>query len=910
MKKYLLIIIALTYAIVSQGQIYNPVSWSYDSKHIDGDNYELTFVANIEDGWTVYSQYLESDDGPVATTFEYDAGDHYALNGKTEEDKLNRKEGFDKIFQMNVTKFAKKAIFRQKIKVSDYSKPVAGYLTFMTCDATKCLPPTDVDFEFKIAKQAAPAKKVESGIGIVEERVTTKPTAPKADKVITVESNNGDKAVDIQISQPKIVSRSTPTASTTTKKEAKPAPKKEIKKATETVKAAVKNNDILKPVTWDIDVKKTGADYTAVWTANIDKGWTIYSQHTSDDGPVPTSFNFDPSDQYELDGTTQEEGKRKEGYDKLFDTNVIKFVKGPVTFTQKIKSSDPTSPITGYLTFMTCDDARCLPPTDVDYVIFPGEARGLIGNEASNFIETLVPTSTGQAPSTGGENLAALDGLYPGLAANVDLSNPQGNCSVKQEETPKGFFGIFILGFLGGLLALLTPCVFPMIPLTVSFFTKSSDSKSKGLSNAVLYGAFILGVYLLLSMPFHLLDTISPDILNEISTNVYLNIAFFAIFLFFAFSFFGYYEITLPESWTNKSSSAEGAGGVLGIFFMALTLALVSFSCTGPILGSLLAGALSSDGGAWQLTAGMGGFGLALALPFALFAAFPGMMNSLPSSGGWLNTVKVVLGFIELALAFKFLSNADLVSHWGLLKIEVFLGIWILCFLGLGIYLLGFLKFPHDSPLKKLSPLRGILGVLSIAFAGYMATGFMFDKEANSLKSLTLLSGLAPPSCYSIWNPCDCPSNLQCFKDLDEGLAFAKENNKPILIDFTGYACVNCRKMEEHVWPKKEVYNVIDKNYVLISLYVDDRKKLEESHEVPRVSGDGNRKLRTYGNKWAYFQTKYFGNNSQPYYALVSPDLELLTSPVGYTPDANEYKQFLECGVETFNSKNNRLGSK
>lgn len=306
----------------------------------------------------------------------------------------------------------------------------------------------------------------------------------------------------------------------------------------------------------------------------------------------------------------------------------------------------------------------------------------------------------------------------------------------------------FWAGILGGLLALLTPCVFPMIPLTVSFFTKKSDdgsNSSKGISKALLYGFFILAVYLILSVPFHLLDSVNPDILNEISTNVWLNVIFFIIFIFFAFSFFGYYELTLPASWTNKTTQGESVGGILGIFFMALTLAIVSFSCTGPILGSLLAGSLSADGGAWQLTAGMGGFGVALGLPFALFAMFPNMMNSLPKSGGWLNTTKVILGFLELALAFKFLSNADLVKHWGILKIEVFLGLWIIIFAGLALYLLGKIKFPHDSPIKKLSFFRISSGILVAAFVIYLASGFRVNKETNTFTSLTLLSGLAPP---------------------------------------------------------------------------------------------------------------------------------------------------------------------
>ncbi|MGE5944842.1 MAG: protein-disulfide reductase DsbD family protein, partial [Flavobacteriales bacterium] len=429
---------------------------------------------------------------------------------------------------------------------------------------------------------------------------------------------------------------------------------------------------------------------------------------------------------------------------------------------------------------------------------------------------------------------------------------------------------------------------------------KSGANKSAGVSKAILYGFFILAVYLILSIPFHLLDSINPDILNDISTNVTLNIIFFLVFVFFAFSFFGYYELTIPASWTNKTSKGENVGGVLGIFFMALTLALVSFSCTGPILGSLLAGSLTADGGAWQLTAGMGGFGLALGLPFALFAMFPNMMNALPKSGGWLNTSKVVLGFFELALAFKFLSNADLVQHWGLLKIEVFLGLWIIIFAGLALYAFGKIKFPHDSPLKKLSFSRIASGILVASFVLYLASGFRVNKETNTFTPLTLLSGLAPPVGYSFLYPNDCPNNLDCFKDLKEGMAYAQKANKPIMLDFTGYACVNCRKMEEHVWPIKKIDDYLRNEYVLISLYVDDKKDLPEDQQilVNRING-GTRKLENYGHKWANFQTQFFQTNSQPYYVLLSPDgKQILNSPVGYTPDEDDYAQFLQCGLD------------
>ncbi|MGB0789702.1 MAG: protein-disulfide reductase DsbD family protein, partial [Marinirhabdus sp.] len=445
--------------------------------------------------------------------------------------------------------------------------------------------------------------------------------------------------------------------------------------------------------------------------------------------------------------------------------------------------------------------------------------------------------------------------------------------------------------------------VFPMIPLTVSFFTKSAQDRKTGLFNAILYGLSIFIIYLLLSLPFHLLDSLAPEILNNISTNVTLNVIFFLIFLAFAFSFFGYYEITLPSSWSSKmDNKATSVGGIVGIFFMALTLAIVSFSCTGPILGSLLGGSLTSDGGAVQLTFGMGGFGLALALPFALFALFPNWLNGLPKSGGWLNTVKVVLGFAELALAFKFLSNADLVEHWGILKREVFIIIWILCALGMALYLFGVLRFPHDGPRKKRPPVGNIaVGVASFAFMLYLVPGLTNSSYAN----LKLLSGFAPPLFYSLYDKgTGAPLGLTAYKDFDEGLAVAKASGKPIMIDFTGWACVNCRKMEEHVWSRDDIFATINEEYVLISLYVDDRRDLEQTEQFnySRPQG-GTKKIKTVGDKWATFQTLNFKNNSQPYYVLMAPNLNLLNKPIGYTPDANEYLFWLKQGVENFKKK-------
>lgn len=661
--------------------------------------------------------------------------------------------------------------------------------------------------------------------------------------------------------------------------------------------ALLPSDGFLDPVKWaGAWAPINGDTFQLTLTATLETGWTIYSQHTDDNGPVPTEIGFDQEPHFTAVGEVTEDGYKKEGPDPLFNNVVvIKYTKSPVTFTQKFVVTDTKKPINGYVLFMTCDDKQCLPPNELPILIQPATGKVMVGEEADQDAVAAISSE---------DSNDYFEEVY-----GVGVPNPKeplGTCGESTEIKKAGFWQIFVLGFFGGLLALLTPCVFPMIPLTVSFFTKGSENRRKGIINAILYGLSIFGIYLLLSIPFHIMDSVNSDILNQIATNVWLNILFFVVFLVFAISFFGFFEITLPSSWVNKSSTAENIGGFLGIFFMALTLALVSFSCTGPILGSLLAGALTSNGGAWQLTTGMGGFGLALALPFGLFAAFPGWMNSLPKSGGWLNTVKVVLGFLELGLAFKFLSNADLVKSWGLLKIEPFLIIWMVISLGLALYLFGIIKFPHDSKLKKLSVGRLSLGALAVAFTIYLGLGFRYNDEVGSYEPLKLLSGLAPPVCYSIWNPCDCPQGLSCFKNYEDGLAYAKEQNKPIMIDFTGYACVNCRKMEEHVWPLPKVYNRIKNDYVLISLYVDDKKALPEAQQktLNKVYG-GTRTLKNYGDKWQHFQ-EYFGANAQPYYVLLSPEEELLASPVGYTPDENEFSSFLDCGLNAFS----RLGEK
>ena len=654
------------------------------------------------------------------------------------------------------------------------------------------------------------------------------------------------------------------------------------------------NSQILEPVKWNFEKNQISENqYELVFIADIDPNWAIYSKTVDEGGPIPTTFYFTESSNYKLISEVVEDSiNMVTQNDLVFDMVVSKFYNQAI-FRQKVEIINYDNPVLGGFEFMTCDDTQCLAPEIIDFKF--------------NLSNKVLESDVKETVSINQENLQInILNLYGFLPSDINKTEVKcidsGSNSSTISSPTRTLYSIFGLGFIGGLLALLTPCVFPMIPLTVSFFTKKNEGQNS-YTNAILYGVFIVLVYLILSIPFHLLDSVNPDILNDISTNIYLNISFFVIFLVFAFSFFGYYELTLPSSWVDSSSKSESIGGVIGIFFMALTLAIVSFSCTGPILGSLLAGSISNDSAAWELTAGMGGFGLALGLPFALFAMFPNMLESLPKSGGWLNTIKVSLGFIELALALKFLSNADLVAHWGVIKIEVFLVLWFIIFLLMAIYLFGKIQFPNEIKPKNIPFTRGIFALLSLGFALYLASGLIYNKETQSYRALSLLSGLAPPLGYSYFSPKECPNNLNCFKDLKSGIEYAKKVDKPILLDFTGYACVNCRKMEEHVWPLEQVDNAIRENYVLISLYVDDKKTLPDNEQllVTRTNGKGVRKLINYGHKWAYFQAQYFKTNSQPYYILYDPNSnEILNNPVGYTPNEDEYLAFLNCGLEAF----------
>ncbi|RED22553.1 thiol:disulfide interchange protein DsbD [Flavobacterium cutihirudinis] len=643
------------------------------------------------------------------------------------------------------------------------------------------------------------------------------------------------------------------------------------------------------PVKWTTSVEKiSDKEYVLKAQAVIQSGWHLYGQYIEEGGPSRTAFTFkNAKKNFELIGKTTEE-KGNEVVDKIFDMK-IKYFEDKALFTQKIKfTSDVISNIDGEVEFMVCDDSNCLPPSSEELTFKIPNAPKLASAE-----ETVAVKDSAISE----ENVVV---KQEQTASNATVASPKKNES-------RGLLSIFIIAFLSGFAALLTPCVFPMIPMTVSYFTKQSKTKAAGIRNAMIYGFSIVIIYVLLGSI--VTAVFGADSLNALSTNVWFNLIFFVLLVVFACSFLGAFEIMLPNALANKVDSQADRGGLIGIFFMALALAIVSFSCTGPIVGTLLVEA-ASKGGIAPIV-GMLGFSTAIALPFSLFAAFPGWLNALPKSGGWLNTVKVVLGFLELALAFKFLSNADLVLqlHW--LEREVFLAIWIAVFGALAFYLFGKITLPHDSPLNHISVGRLSFGLLVLTFTIYLIPGLWGAP-------LKLISGFPPPMQYSespnglgVSSNAEAkitgslpegaehgPQNIITFHDYTKGMEYAKKVGKPVLLDFTGYACVNCRKMEELVWSDSKVLGVLNNDVVLISLYVDDKKELPENEQY--VSETTGKKIKTIGNKWSDLQIKTYKANAQPFYVIVDHNSTNLAEPSAYNPDIQEYYNWLQSGIQKF----------
>ncbi|MDQ1160548.1 thiol:disulfide interchange protein [Chryseobacterium sp. SORGH_AS 447] len=669
------------------------------------------------------------------------------------------------------------------------------------------------------------------------------------------------------------------------------------------------NAQIKNPVKFKFTINELGDNqYEAVLNATMESGWHIYSKDLPEDTGIPTSYKVSGKN-IELIGKFTETGKKHEEFSEAFGGKIV-FYSDAAGFKQKFKLKDGTKPgdVVAEITYQTCDDRVCLAPNTLEFnkQVTPKGAVETKTDEkeepAKNSVKNpaVVETVT-ENPSEGEITVTESSKLDPKQLkiSSIDIKNPLTDCGTGSSKISENYWTYLLLGFIGGLIALLTPCVFPMIPLTVSFFTKGNKNPAKGKRDALIYGFFILLIFVLLSVPFHLIDGIAGNIFNEISTNVWLNIVFFIIFIFFAGSFFGYYDITLPSSIANKSSKAEEAGGIIGIFFMALTLVIVSFSCTGPILGSLLGSAITGSANVpMLLTFALGGFGLAWAIVFGLLALFPQALQSLPKSGGWMNTVKVVLGFVELALALKFLSKADLVSKTFLIKRELFIAIWIIVAIGLVIYLFGLIRFPHDDKKPKISITRKVLGVLGIGFVIYLIQGLI----PSDRPKLQLLSGILPPLNVSYFHDeKDGILGMHPEHDFFKAIEIAKKENKPILIDFTGYGCENCRKMEEFVWSQADILPILQNDVVLASLYVDDKEELPEEQKTKIDLGDGQmKKVQTIGDRWSLFQTANFNNNSQPHYVLLTPDGKVINTPVSGYMEKEKFKKFLECGVNYY----------
>lgn len=651
---------------------------------------------------------------------------------------------------------------------------------------------------------------------------------------------------------------------------------------------------IQEPVKFKTELKTiSDTEAQIVFTGNIDAGWHVYSTDLPSGGPISATFNVEKIQGAELMGKLTPQGKEIENFDKVFEMK-LRYFENTATFVQKFKITDASYQIEGYLEYGACNDENCLPPTEVPFS-FSGKGNAATATVATS--ETKAETVNQPAAENSVAETTAIDSATTVALSDNETSvqdywtpvikelNSYGETTSQQDRS---WIYIFFAGFIGGLLALFTPCVWPIIPMTVSFFLKRSKDKKKGIRDAWTYGASIVVIYVALGLAITLIFGASA--LNALSTNAVFNILFCLMLIIFAASFFGAFELTLPSKWSNAvDSKAEQTSGLLSIFLMAFTLSLVSFSCTGPIIGFLLV-EVSTTGSVIAPAIGMLGFAIALALPFTLFAMFPSWLKSMPKSGGWMNVIKVTLGFLELAFALKFLSVADLAYGWRILDRETFLALWIVIFGLLGFYLLGKIKFPHDDDDNTTSVPRFFMALISLAFAVYMVPGLW----GAPLKTV---SAFAPPMTTQDFNLYNNEVHAK-FDDYDAGMEYAKRNGKPVMLDFTGYGCVNCRKMEAAVWTDPKVSKLMTDDYVLITLYVDNKEPLPEHIKV--MENGKERTLRTVGDKWSYLQRSKFGANAQPFYVLIDNEGKPLNKSYSYDEDIDKYVDFLQTGLDNY----------
>ncbi|HOZ86132.1 MAG TPA: cytochrome c biogenesis protein CcdA [Bacteroidia bacterium] len=843
MKRFLTALFTTGILAFSFAQPKDYVTWTYSQKKISANEAELSFVAKIEPQWHLYSQVKTVKPPLKPTSFRFAESQDYKLLGRTVEPKPIVRE--EPVFGNLIVRFFENtATFRQKIKVlNEGPVEVKGTIDGMACNERVCQNfAPEIDFSFNVGGNAPVPNTSAPALGDI------------------FKSGSGQNK---------------------------------------------------QYVSWSFSQKKIGADeFELTFTAKIEPSWHLYSQIETPDGPLPTLFEFEKSGDYKLIGKTIEP-KPIEHAEPVFDNLVVRYFENKAIFKQKVKvlSNKPVV-IKGFIDGMACNESQCQKFSPPPEFVFTLEGAPVAAGP-----EVAEPDSIASSPLQNTVTPQTTSLPEPESATIVASKEPLGS---SEDGEKRSYLGLFIAGFLGGLLALLTPCVFPMIPMTVSFFTKQSKTKIAGIRNALIYSVSIIVIYVALGLGVTFI--FGADALNNLATNVWFNLAFFVLLVVFAVSFLGAFEITLPSGFVNKMDAKSDKGGLIGIFFMAFTLGLVSFSCTGPIIGNLLVIAASTGALAGPFF-GMFGFSLALALPFGLFAAFPGWLNSLPKSGGWLNSVKVVLGFLELALALKFLSQADLVVQAGYVTREIFIAIWIVIFALLGAYLMGWFKLSHDSDLKHISVGRLMMAIVTFSFTIYLIPGLWGAP-------LKLISAFPPPDFYSespegfggkktetsgtneknLDMPEHAhrgPNGIQAFDDYYLALSYAKTVNKPLLLDFTGWACVNCRKMESLVWSDSDVKRKLSEDFVLVSLYVDDKKTLPDELKE-RVTWNGSeRTLSTVGSRWSYLQNNKYQSSTQPQYWIIDANENRLSDSTSYDPDIAKYIQWLDAGLKKFAAQKN-----